>query len=58
MVIGFNKKRTSAWLRCINMKNMNLMWMQSNIKGGDVTAITEKVIKKMTKKMKIPFADR
>ena len=58
MIIGFNKKRTSAWLRCINMKNMNLMWMQRNIKGGNITAITENIIKKMTEKMNIPFENR
>ena len=34
MVIGFNDSRTRAWVRCLDIKNNDLIWMQSNIKGG------------------------
>ncbi len=34
MVIGFNASRTRAWVRCLDIKNNDLIWMQSNIRGG------------------------
>lgn len=58
ILIGFNKWKTRAWLRCINMENMNLMWMQSNIKGSSISEISETIAKKMTVKMEVPFEDR
>jgi hypothetical protein len=34
LVIGFNAGRNKAWVRCLDLKNRDLVWMQSNIRGG------------------------
>ena len=34
LVIGFNAGRSKAWVRCLDLKTRDLVWMQSNIGGG------------------------
>ncbi len=58
LIAGFAKNRGSAWVRCISMKNQNLMWMQSNISGWNVSSIGELITKSMSAVMKVPFEDR
>lgn len=57
-IIGFNKRKNKAWLRCINMATRDLIWMQSNIKGRNVSDISQIIAKKMTEKMKLPFENK
>lgn len=47
MVIGFNPSRTSAWVRCLDIKNNDLIWMQSNIRGG-LPGICSAIISRMS----------
>jgi len=48
IVVGFNSRHTNAWIRCIDLKNKNLIWMESNI-TGDITEIALKMIDRMKK---------
>lgn len=43
LIIGFNNSRNKAWIRGIDIKNKNLFWIQSNIKGSDQADIGEKI---------------
>ena len=59
-IIGFNDDRDKCWIRAIDMKDRRLIWMQSNIKTGMLSAnpvksITEKLIEQMQKEQKQPF---
>jgi len=57
LIVGFNEGRSRAWVRCLNLKTKDLVWMQSNIKG-DVQEIADKMIKRMTTKIKDPFKNQ
>jgi TolB-like protein len=43
LIIGFNGSRNRAWIRGIDIKNKNLFWIQSNIKGYNQVDIGEKI---------------
>ena len=43
LIIGFNSSRNKAWIRGIDIKNKNLFWVQSNIKGFNQVDIGEKI---------------
>jgi hypothetical protein len=47
VVIGFNRPKSSAWIRCINARSKNLIWMQSGIYGS-VPEICTKIIRNMS----------
>lgn len=47
LIIGFNGTRTNAWVRCIDLRSRDLVWMQSNIRGS-VPAICGAIIKRMS----------
>jgi hypothetical protein len=49
LIIGFNEEKNNAWLRCINTRKRDLIWIQSNIEsdslaGDRLLNITEKII--------------
>lgn len=46
-IINFNENRTSASLRCLDLKNKELIWIQKNIRGKDVAEITSVLTGKM-----------
>ncbi len=52
LITGFEDNRKSTWVRCINLKYRDLVWMQSNIEGSDIQEICEKMINSMTTKLK------
>lgn len=47
LVIGFNASRTRAWVRCLDIKNNDLIWMQSNI-GGGLPGICSAILARMS----------
>ncbi len=53
LIVGFNKGRSKAWVRCINLKRKDLIWIESNIKG-DIREIGNKMIQRMSFGLKKP----
>ena len=47
LIIGFNGMKTKAWVRCMDLRTRDLIWMQSNI-SGSIPAICDKVINRMS----------
>ncbi|OHD64462.1 MAG: hypothetical protein A2176_11270 [Spirochaetes bacterium RBG_13_51_14] len=47
MIIGFNDVRSSAWVRCLDLRSRDLIWMQARITGG-VPSICATLINRMT----------
>ncbi len=47
IIAGFNKGKNRAWVRAIDLKRKDLIWMESNIKG-DIREIGRKMITRMT----------
>ncbi len=61
MIIGFNAGRSSAWMRCVDVKERNLVMMQSNIKSGagdPVVSISEKILETINMPMRNPFEEK
>lgn len=54
IIAGFDKKRKTAWVRCLDMNNIDLVWMQSGISGSSVEEIAFKMIEKMNSDLKLP----
>jgi hypothetical protein len=48
IVIGFDQKVQKAWVRCLNVREKDLVWMQSNITGKTSGEIAAKMIEKMS----------
>jgi len=51
LVIGFDSGVGSAWVRCINVREKDLVWMQSNITGKSSGDIANKIIERMSTKL-------
>ncbi len=47
LIVGFNGLRNRAWVRCLDLRTGDLLWMQSNIRGS-VPAICATMIDRMT----------
>lgn len=48
VIIGFDECRSNAWVRCIDVKNNNLIITESGIKGSSISEITKNIIISMT----------
>jgi len=48
IIIGFNKSKNNAWIRCLNLKNNKLLITESEIEGSSINKIANKIIKSMT----------
>lgn len=60
-IIGFNAERSSAWMRCLNMKTGDFIMMQDNFRpagGTPVVNITEQIINAMQTPASNPYADK
>ena len=55
IIIGFNKKHKRAWMRSIDVKNRDLMWMQSDIRGSGPGEIGKKMVERMSMKIEAPL---
>ncbi|MCP4130672.1 MAG: hypothetical protein GY754_06790 [bacterium] len=55
LIIGFNGSRSSAWVRAIDLKRKDLVWMQANISGSSIHEISGKMIKRMSTRLAAPF---
>jgi len=53
LIIGFKKieddSSNSVWLRAIDMKNNNLIWIEKKIKGDSLEAIANSIVSKLEK---------
>ncbi len=52
LIVGFSEDRRTSWLRAIDMKDQNLLWMRSNIRPDSrfddpVAAIGRKIADSM-----------
>ncbi len=55
LIIGFSKDRKKAWVRCYDLKEDDVIWMQKNITGANLKKVCEKMIAEMNAKIKGPF---
>lgn len=55
LIIGFDKDRKKAWIRCQSLKNSKLITTESNISGSDVEDISGKIIQTLTSEMPDKF---
>ena len=60
LIVGFSNSRRKSWIRAIDIREKDLIWMQSNIKSDlltrdPITNITQKIVNAMTKDIKDPF---
>ena len=58
IIAGFDTSRSRAWVRCIDLKEKDLVWMQTDIKGGSIKEIGENMIKRMNTKIEDPFKEQ
>ena len=62
LIIGFNEEKSRAWLRCINIRRRDLIWIQSDIESDTLASdkllnITEKIISYMSTVSKNPLTN-
>jgi len=48
LIVGFNAAKSGVWVRCIDLKNKDLIWMQDNIYGKDIADISYRIIEEMS----------
>ncbi|MBN1533902.1 MAG: hypothetical protein JXA20_14630 [Spirochaetes bacterium] len=48
LIIGFDRGVRRAWVRCLDVREKDLVWMQSNITGGTSGEIAAKMIERMS----------
>jgi len=58
IIVGFDKRRKSAWVRGIDLKNRNLIWIHPELTGSSIYEISNKMIKYMQTPMPNPFTDK
>ncbi len=49
LIVGFRKGGKEAWVRSIDLKNNDLIWMQSHIKGKSINDVSGEIIKRMSR---------
>ncbi len=58
MIIGFSGNRNSAWMRCVDVRAKDFVWMRDGYragKGDPVASIADRIIDSMTAPVKNPF---
>ena len=58
VIIGFDRRRKSAWVRGIDLKTRNLIWIHPKITGSSIYEISDKMIMRMQTPMPNPFTDK
>jgi hypothetical protein len=48
IIIGFDEDKTSAWMRCLTLKDNRLIVTQTGIEGSSVNEISKKIIQSLT----------
>ncbi len=59
MIIGFNDRRTSAWMRCIDLREKDLVWLKDNYRsdaGDPLVGISRKIVESLTQPAVNPFS--
>ncbi len=52
LIIGFSKSKSKAWVRSMDLKNNDLIWMQSDIRGNSIQGVSRAIIEKMSSPLK------
>ncbi|TAL29776.1 MAG: hypothetical protein EPN93_20780 [Spirochaetes bacterium] len=60
LIVGFSENRKSCWLRAVDMKDRELVWMQSNMKTDalfvdPVENLGARIVKGLEREIKNPF---
>lgn len=58
LIIGFSRNRSTAWIRCIDVRERDMVWMQDDYRPGSgdpVTSIADQIIDSMRAPVKNPF---
>jgi hypothetical protein len=58
MIIGFNGSRTSAWMRCIDIKEKDLVWIKDDYRpgaGDPLVSLSQKIVDSLTQPVANPF---
>ena len=53
LITGFNEDRDGAWIRCIDVRKQDLMWMQTGFSGHSIGEITGQIIERMNTPPKV-----
>lgn len=48
LIVGFNPGKTSVWVRCIDVVNKDLVWMQDILEGKNIADIGYRIIDEMS----------
>ncbi len=58
MIIGFNDRRTSAWMRCIDLREKDLVWIQDDYRsnaGDPLISLSRKIVESLAQPSANPF---
>ncbi len=58
MIIGFSDNRAKAWMRCVDVKSRDLVWLEDNYfagTGDPVESLGAKIVDSLVRPMKNPF---
>ncbi len=60
LVVGFSANRKTCWLRAVDVKDRELVWIQSNMKSDAMFAdpvanLSERIVRGMEREIKNPF---
>lgn len=59
MIIGFNDRRTSAWMRCIDLRDKDLVWIKDDYRpeaGDSLVSLSKKIVESLTQAAANPFS--
>ncbi|MDR3237964.1 MAG: hypothetical protein LBT84_05625 [Spirochaetia bacterium] len=55
IIVGFDKNDKSAWIRGIDLKSRNLVWINQKITGSSIYEVSKKMIQQMQTPLPSPF---
>ncbi len=44
LIIGFNKNKKKAWIRCVNLNTGNLIFSSATVAGSSINDVTQKIL--------------
>lgn len=59
MIIGFNDRRTSAWTRCIDLREKDLVWIKDDYRsneGDPLVSLSRKIVESLAHPADNPFS--
>ena len=61
MIVGFSGSRRAAWVRCIDVRSRDLVWMETRVitsEADPVSGIVNGLVHRMTAEIRNPFESR